>query len=103
MARVDRTSRMNTALWIHLIVFLGVFILVSVVSLRKESKANRDSFAQIQVEEFDAEKLEREARLGIKIARKAQKEVEDVKRETKKKLEELESKIQAAERKKNSR
>ena len=98
---------MNTDLWIYIIVFIGVFILVSVVFLRKESKANRDSFGQdymdIQVEEFDAEKLEREARLGIKIARKAQKEVEDVKRETKKKLEELESKIQAAERKKNSR
>ena len=98
---------MNTDLWIYIIVFIGVFILVSVVFLRKESKANRDSFGQdymdIQVEEFDAEKLEREARLGIKIARKAQKEVEDVKRETKKKLEELESKIQAEERKKNSR
>jgi len=57
----------------------------------------------IQVEKFDAEKLEREARLGIKIARKAQKEVEEVKRETKKKLEELESKIQTGEKKKNSR
>ena len=55
----------------------------------------------IQVEKFDAEKLEREARLGIKIARKAQKEVEEVKRETKKKLEELESKIQTEEKKKS--
>jgi len=98
---------MNTDLWIYIIVFIGVFILVSVVFLRKESKANKDSFDQdymdIQVEEFDAEKLEREARLGIEIARKAQKEVEDVKRETKKKLEELESKIQTEERKENSR
>ena len=98
---------MNTDLWIYLIVFITVFILVSVLFARKESKAKRDSFDQeytdIQVEEFDAEKLEREAKLGIKIARKAQKEVEEVKRETKKKLEELESKIQTGEKKKNSR
>ena len=98
---------MNSDLWIYLIVFITVFILVSVLFLRKESKADRDSLDQdsmdIRVEEFDAEKLEREARLGIKIARKAQKEVEEVKRETKKKLEELESKIQTGEKKKNSR
>ena len=98
---------MNTDLWIYIIVFITVFILVSVLFLRKESKAKRASFDQdsvdIQVEEFDAEKLEQEARLGIKIARKAQKEVEEVKRETKKKLEELESKLQAAERKENSK
>jgi cytochrome c-type biogenesis protein CcmH/NrfG len=98
---------MNTDVWIYIIVFITVFILVSVLLLRKESKAKRDSFDQdymdLQVEEFDAEKLERETKLGIKIARKAQKEVEEVKRETKKKLEELEAKIQTDERKKNSR
>lgn len=90
---------MNTDLWIYIIVFIGVFIAVSVFFLRKEKKRNSDSvdvdYIDIQVEQFDDEKLRREARLGIEIARKAQKEVEDMKRETNKKLEELESKIQS--------
>ena len=90
---------MNTDLWIYVIVFIGVFIVVSVFFLRKEKKRNSDpvdaDYIDIQVEEFDDEKLRREARLGIEIARKAQKEVEDMKRETNKKLEELESKIQS--------
>jgi cbb3-type cytochrome oxidase subunit 3 len=90
---------MNTDLWIYIIVFIGVFIVVSVFFLRKEKKRNSDpadvDYIDIQVEEFDDEKLRREARLGIEIARKAQKEVEDMKRETNKKLEELESKIQS--------
>jgi len=90
---------MNTDLWIYIIVFIGVFILVSVVLLKKERKGNRDpvdhDYIDIQVEEFDDEKLRREAKLGIEIARKAQKEVEDMKRETNQKLEELESKIQS--------
>jgi flagellar biosynthesis/type III secretory pathway M-ring protein FliF/YscJ len=90
---------MDTDLWIYIIVFIGVFILVYVVLLKKERKGNRDSvdhdYIDIQVEEFDHEKLRREAKLGIEIARKAQKEVEDMKRETNKKLEELESKIQS--------
>jgi flagellar biosynthesis/type III secretory pathway M-ring protein FliF/YscJ len=90
---------MDTDLWIYIIVFIGVFILVYVVLLKKERKGNRDSvdhdYIDIQVEEFDHEKLRREAKLGIEIARKVQKEVEDMKRETNKKLEELESKIQS--------
>ena len=90
---------MNTDLWIYVIVFIGVFIVVSVFFLRKEKKRNSDpvdvDYIDIQVEEFDDEKLRREARLGIEIARKAQKEVEDMKRETNKKLEELESKIRS--------
>ena len=90
---------MNTDLWIYVIVFIGVFIVVSVFFLRKEKKRNSDpvdvDYIDIQVEEFDDEKLRREARLGIEIARKAQKKVEDMKRETNKKLEELESKIQS--------
>lgn len=90
---------MNTDLWIYIIVFIGVFILVYVVLLKKERKGNRDpvdhDYIDIQVEEFDDEKLRREAKLGIEIARKAQKEVEDMKRETNQKLEELESKIQS--------
>ena len=73
--------------------------------LKKERKGNRDlvdhDYIDIQVEEFDDEKLKRAAELGIEIARKAQKEVEDMKRETNKKLEELESKIQSEKKKEN--
>ena len=50
-------SSINTDSWIYLIVFIGVFILVSVVFLRKERKRKRDpvdqDYIDIQVEEFD--------------------------------------------------
>ena len=88
---------MNTDLWIYIVVFMGVFILVYVVLVKKERKGNRDpvhhDYIDVQVEEFDDAELKREAKLGLEIAKKAQKEVQDMKRETNKKLEELESKI----------
>lgn len=90
---------MNTDLWIYAVVFIGVFILVYVVLVKKERKGKRDpvdhDYIDIQVEEFDDAELKREAKLGLEIARKAQKEVEEMKRETNKKLEELELKIQS--------
>jgi hypothetical protein len=89
----------------YIVVFIGVFTLVSVVLLKKERKGDRDpvdhDYIDIQVEEFDDEKLKREAKLGIEIARKAQKEVEEMKRETNKKLNELESKIHSEKEKEN--
>jgi len=96
---------MSTDLWIYIVVFIGVFTLVSVVLLKKERKGDRDpvdhDYIDIQVEEFDDEKLKREAKLGIEIATKAQKEVEEMKRETNKKLKELESKIHSEKEKEN--
>ncbi len=88
---------MNTDLWVYIIVFVGVFIVVSVVLVRRENKRDKDlsdrDYEEIRAEVFEAEKEIQQSRLESQIAREAQKEAEELQRKAFEELEKVKTKV----------
>ena len=98
---------MDTDLWIHIIVFVSVFILVSIVLLRraktKDKELPNQNYEEIQAEVFETEKIVHQARQEIENARKAQNEAEELKRKTIEELEKAKDEIRFKKRDEKSK
>jgi flagellar biosynthesis/type III secretory pathway M-ring protein FliF/YscJ len=88
---------MNTDLWVYIIVFVVVFTVVSVVLVKRESKAEKDlpdrDYEEIRAEVFEAEKEIAQSRVESDLARKAQMEAEKLQRKTFEELEKAKTKV----------